>query len=58
MEEFKSAKILLDYKNAPERIKALCKGFFDEVPFSLEIKNADGTSPRIYKNEILNSTKE
>lgn len=58
MEKFKAAKTLNDYKNAPERIKNLCKGFFDEVPFTIEIKSAGGNSPRIYKNDVPNSTKE
>ena len=58
LEEFKKAKNFIDYSFAPERVKSLCKAFSSTVPFILEVKTAGGTSPRIYKNEVLNSSKE
>lgn len=58
LDSFKKAKELIDYSNAPERVKSLCRAFSPSVPFTLEVKTAGGTSPRIYKNDVQNSDKD
>ena len=55
IDEFKQAKQQADYSTAPERIKNLLAGFSNNLPFTLEVKTAGGSSPRLYKNEIPDS---
>ncbi len=58
-ESFRKAKSQLDYSSAPERIKKLLAGFDTKLPFIIEVKNAGGSSPRIYANSLPdNSEKE
>lgn len=47
---FRNTKKQLDYENAPERIKKLLSGFDTDFPFIIEVKNAGGSSPRVYTN--------
>ena len=49
---FRSLKELLPYSSAPERIKKLLSGFDSDLPFIIEVKNAGGSSPRIYTNNV------
>lgn len=52
IQEFRTCKTYLDYKNAPERIKKLLRGFDLDIEFIIEVKTAGGTSPRTYENHI------
>lgn len=58
LEDFKKSKQQLSYSEAPGRIKNLLAGFADDLPFSLEVKTAGGSSPRFFKNEIDGSTEK
>ncbi len=58
VESFRKAKSQLDYRSAPERIKKLLAGFDTQIPFIIEVKNAGGSSPRIYANSVANSTEK
>ena len=55
VQTFRSYKEQLKYSTAPERIKKLLSGFDSDLPFILEVKNAGGSSPRVYTNSIANS---
>ena len=57
VEYFRASKNQLDYENAPDRIKKLVLGFEKKVPFTIEVKNAGGASPRIYTNNGKNGSK-
>lgn len=58
VDEFRKAKELLDYKNAPERIKNLVAGFSNDLPFVIDVKSAGGTSSRMYANSVPNSSEK
>ena len=51
---FREKKQLLDYKNAPERIKKMLNGFDKNISFDLEVKTCGGSSPRVFSNEVQN----
>lgn len=56
---FRKTRAHIEYKNAPERIKKLLAGFDTKLPFIIEVKNAGGSSPRIYENTVqVNAGKE
>lgn len=50
---FRSTRAHLNYETAPERIKKLLSGFDSKLSFIVEVKNAGGSSPRIYENSVL-----
>ena len=52
---FRNCKRQINYTDAPERIKKLLSGFDTELPFEIKVKNAGGSSPRVYKNDIRSS---
>ena len=52
---FRAAKYQHEYQTAPERVKSLLTGFSNDLPFTIEVKTAGGTSPRIYQNSIPGS---
>ena len=58
VDDFRKAKAQISYEAAPERIKSLLKGFSSDLPFTIEVKTAGGTSPRIYQNAITNSSEK
>ena len=58
VDSFRNAKSHINYKNAPERVKSLLAGFSSELPFIIEVKTAGGTSPRVYENQIKDSTEK
>ncbi len=49
---FRSCRVHYDYAQAPDRIKKLLSGFDHDLPFIIEVKNAGGSSPRIFENVI------
>jgi hypothetical protein len=51
---FREKKQLLDYKNAPERIKKMLNGFDKNISFDLEVKTCGGSSPRVFSNDVQN----
>ncbi len=55
VDDFRAKKELLSYKDAPQRIKSLLSGFSQDLPFTIEVKSAGGSSPRIYQNQIAGS---
>ena len=55
---FRSCRLHYNYTNAPDRIKKLLAGFDDKLPFSIEVKNAGGSSPRVFENSIPDSTEK
>ena len=55
VQEFRAAMNVMDYSNAPERIRRMLAGFTDTIPFTIEVKSAGGSSPRIYENQIAGS---
>ena len=55
---FRNCKVHLNYYEAPERIKKLLSGFDKKLPFIIEVKNAGGSSPRIYENNISESSEK
>ena len=55
---FRDCRKQLDYNYAPERIKKLLSGFDKKLPFEIEVKNAGGTSPRYYTNNINDTSKK
>lgn len=57
-ENFRDKKAQLDYSKSPKRIQDLLRGFSKDLPFTLEIKNAGGPSPREYVNKIENSNQK
>ncbi|BDC94347.1 hypothetical protein [Treponema bryantii] len=52
---FRSCRVHHNYTDAPDRIKKLLSGFDTKLPFIIEVKNAGGSSPRIYENTVANS---
>lgn len=58
VDTFRNLKSQLDYKSAPERIKKLLSGFDTKLPFIIEVKTAGGSSPRIYANNVPDSTEK
>ena len=58
VETFRKLKTQLNYRSAPERIKKLLSGFDNELPFIIEVKNAGGSSPRVYANTDVNSNEK
>lgn len=52
---FRSCRVHHNYTDAPDRIKKLLSGFDTKLPFIIEVKNAGGSSPRIYENTVTNS---
>ncbi len=57
-EYFRNLKSQLNYDSAPERIKKLLAGFDTKLPFRIQVKNAGGSSPRIFANNIAGSTEK
>ena len=55
---FRSCRVHHDYANSPDRIKKLLAGFDTKLPFIIEVKNAGGSSPRIYENSVSASTEK
>ena len=55
VQEFRDAMNIKDYSKAPERIRKMLKGFTDTIPFTIEVKSAGGSSPRVYLNEVPGS---
>ncbi len=51
-DEFRKTKEQIPYRNAPERIKNMLSNFSYDIPFQLEIKNAGGSSSRVYLNNV------
>jgi hypothetical protein len=52
---FRSCRVHHNYTDAPDRIKKLLSGFDTKLPFIIEVKNAGGSSSRIYENTVANS---
>ncbi len=52
---FRSCRVHYDYAQAPDRIKKLLSGFDHDLPFIIEVKNAGGSSPRVFENTIPES---
>ena len=52
---FRNCRVHYNYSAAPDRIKKLLSGFDEKLPFIIEVKNAGGSSPRIYENNIIGS---
>lgn len=57
-EFFRSCRVHYNYSESPDRIKKLLSGFDTKLPFSIEVKNAGGSSPRFYENNIPDSTEK
>lgn len=55
---FRNCKIHYDYSASPERIKKLLSGFDSKLPFIVEVKNAGGSSPRIFENAVPGSSEK
>ena len=55
---FRSCRVHHNYTDSPDRIKKLLSGFDEKLPFIIEVKNAGGASPRIYENEVSDSTEK
>ncbi len=55
---FRSCKLHNNYSDAPDRIKKLLAGFDYRLPFIIEVKTSGGTSPRVFENNIANSTEK
>lgn len=55
---FRSCKVHHDYADSPDRIKKLLSGFDKKLPFIIEVKNAGGSSPRIFENNVSDSTEK
>jgi len=55
---FRNCRVHYNYSDAPDRIKKLLAGFDTKLPFIIEVKNAGGSSPRIFENNISNSTEK
>ena len=51
-EFFRSCKVHHDYADSPDRIKKLLAGFDKKLPFIVEVKNAGGSSPRVFENNV------
>lgn len=58
MKEFRKAKELIPYKDAPDRIKRTMAGFSQKVPFILEVKKAGGSSSAKYENAVADTKKQ
>ena len=58
MDTFRECKKQIAYKDAPDRIKKLLAGFDTKLPFEITVKNAGGFSPRVYANEVSNSSEK
>lgn len=52
LDSFKAAKAEHSYAKSPERIKKLLSGFADNKNFTIEVKNAGGTSSHKYTNQV------
>ena len=57
-QEFRQVMSIKDYSSAPERIRKMLAGFSDSLSFTIEVKAAGGSSPRIYENLITSSLEE
>lgn len=55
---FRGCRVHYNYSSAPDRIKKLLSGFDSKLPFIIEVKNAGGSSPRIFENLVLDSTEK
>lgn len=58
VDTFRNVKEHRDFSMAPERIKKLLAGFAKDVPFTLELQNAGGSSTRTYYNAVEESEKK
>lgn len=52
---YKNHHRIMDYKEAPERIRSLLENFADKQSFTLDIKTAGGFSIKKYENIVENS---
>ena len=55
---FRRCKVHYDYEDSPDRIKKLLTGFDKKLPFIIEVKNAGGSSPRIFENNVSETTEK
>lgn len=55
---FRSCRVHYNYADSPERIKKLLSGFDTKLPFIVEVKNAGGSSSRIYENSVPDSSEK
>ncbi|MCR5188190.1 MAG: hypothetical protein K6C97_04580 [Treponema sp.] len=58
VDDFRAKKALLSYQEAPQRVKSLLAGFSQDLPFTIEVKSAGSSSPRIYQNQIAGSSEK
>ena len=57
-EFFRNCRVHHNYSDSPDRIKKLLSGFDKKLPFIIEVKNAGGSSPRIFENTVKESTEK
>ena len=55
---FRRCKVHHDYEASPDRIKKLLSGFDKKLPFIIEVKNAGGSSSRIFENNVADSNEK
>ena len=55
---FIRCKVHHDYEASPDRIKKLLSGFDKKLPFIIEVKNAGGSSSRIFENNVADSNEK
>ena len=55
---FRNCKVQYNYSDSPDRIKKLLAGFDKKLPFIIEVKNAGGSSPRIFQNTVEGSSEK
>ena len=55
---FRNSRVHHNYSDSPDRIKKLLSGFDTKLPFIIEVKNAGGSSPRIFENIVAGSTEK
>ena len=58
VDTFRAKKAMLDYKDAPLRIRQMLNGFSNKIPFTLDVKSAGGNSSRIYENKLPDSKEQ
>ena len=55
---FRNCRVHYNYADSPDRIKKLLSGFDTKLPFIIEVKNAGGSSPRVFENSVAGSTEK
>ena len=55
---FRNCRVHYNYSDSPDRIRKLLAGFDTKLPFIIEVKNAGGSSPRTFENNITGSTEK